>query len=69
MTPLGNLKTLGTSYTVMQGHIPRKTEPSPTLPQKCKHLHTCGIDCGIPSIQTEAFEMPVASGVPLAVQV
>jgi hypothetical protein len=50
------------------GPHPRRTETSATLPDKCKNLHTCRFDCNIPSIQVEALEMPVVSGVSLAVQ-
>lgn len=51
------------------GPHPRRTVTTATLPHKCTNLHTCRLDCDIPAIQTEALEMPLASGVSLAVQV
>lgn len=51
------------------GPHPRGAETSATLPPKCKNLRTCRFHYNIPSVQAEALEMPVASGVSLAVQV
>jgi len=58
--PAGCPKPLVTCYPVMQGHIPDEMT-SATLPHKCTNLHTCRLDWDMPSIQTEALQMPVAS--------